>query len=664
MRGSVVRQIGGGFAAALCLLVVMALIALAQIERMHARNATLAQSIPLLEASNDILLQLADEESGLRAYIASGDDTYMSSSDGASLTIVKDFDSIKINGAGRPDLQALMRTFAAQVRSEQQNMDDASDKMDRHDRAGALAQMIAGRSYFARVQDTASAIARNSDAYVALSQRDFELARRTAIATVVGCAALAIVVCILLAWRIGTSIRRRLGSVTRAIDGIVRSDVRALIASFETFSQGDFLHRFVPSAGAIVVSGSDELSLLADRYNDLAGGLREISTAFAGMGDALLGAVTSIDRSADALGESAAGGDENAEGIAGQLELVDAASTRVTAQAAQQEQIARAIEDGMGALHAQALEIASGSRQQASALEGITDASSALAASAQSLIGSGHTLERAVRETNEMVASGRETAVQTQRTAGDLNAAADDSRDVLLALESSTAQIGEIVSQIDAISDQTNLLALNAAIEAARAGEHGRGFAVVASEIRKLAEQAARSTHEIATILPTIRSGVARAAGSASRTSQASKLVLDLAHKTAQALQSIENASDLASGTAGDVAAQVERLYAASGEITRAAQESAAVAAANEASVRAITTVAQDASNQVVRLASGAREHARASAELGEAVAGLERLAQAMRTNARSVEDASRDLRATLGTLVAPGREEIAALVP
>ncbi|WP_198148225.1 methyl-accepting chemotaxis protein [Elstera litoralis] len=229
-------------------------------------------------------------------------------------------------------------------------------------------------------------------------------------------------------------------------------------------------------------------------------------------------------------------------------------------------------------------------RQSSAELTGVVAATNqscvAMATSSDQTL---QTVQMMAAATDELSSSISEIGRQVESSTGISRLAAEEVQSAdktLHDLENATAQIGDIVTLIQAIAAQTNLLALNATIEAARAGEAGKGFAVVATEVKNLATQTAGATEDIQKSVETMRA---------------------LTHAASRTMISVRDRVMETDMRMSSVAVAVEEQTAATRDIARnvsQAAEGAAVIADAISGVTSATGNAAEAANGTLDLSA------------------------------------------------------------
>ncbi|HWT06894.1 MAG TPA: methyl-accepting chemotaxis protein, partial [Xanthomonadales bacterium] len=263
----------------------------------------------------------------------------------------------------------------------------------------------------------------------------------------------------------------------------------------------------------------------------------------------------------------------------------------------------------------------------------------------------GRTLADASRGAERSALSGAQAVEKTVSALRRLDSETDRAAQHIVALETRSGTIADVVDTIDGIAEQTNLLALNAAIEAARAGEHGRGFAVVANEIRKLADRSGDATREIAKSLATIRSDALAAADAVRIARDGMREGTQLAGEADSALREMNEAI----GTAARASEELERrsgaMHEASARLTGSVDGITGATAETAASAVELHRMSAALVDAFTTIAASGEQRAAAAHDAADATGELARAVRRIDASSSSTRESSELLRALVRRL-------------
>jgi methyl-accepting chemotaxis protein len=209
-------------------------------------------------------------------------------------------------------------------------------------------------------------------------------------------------------------------------------------------------------------------------------------------------------------------------------------------------------------------------------------------------------IERRMSETTSLLRDSARKSSVTERQASELIKSID--------------RVSQFAATIRAVAARTNLLALNATIESARAGEAGRGFAVVAGEVKSLADATAKATADIQTKVAEIKA-IASSTGGSVTEMAASAAGID-AHATvvAEALRQQHSATSEIARVMRGFASNAAVMKESIGEASRAASDTADLAAVADQSSQSVQNVADMLHDELEQFLAGLKFSQRLSA--------------------------------------------------
>lgn len=295
-----------------------------------------------------------------------------------------------------------------------------------------------------------------------------------------------------------------------------------------------------------------------------------------------------------------------------------------------------------------------GAQEQARDIEQAVQVAGSLSEGIRQVSGNAQAVTGYADDVTASTRASAQTVQATRRGLEEIRQRVNLSVEKVTEMGSRSEQISSIVTAIQDIAAQTNLLALNAAIEAARAGENGKGFSVVAGEVRKLAERAAASSAEIASIVKGIQRSVTEAVAAMQAGAKEVESGVGLAEKADVSLNGVLRAAEVARQQAEQASQAAIHMESASGGLLAAMKSVARVAERNTAAAEEISAGALEATQAMEQIAAISDQNSAALGSVNARASDVSLRLEEVTTTAAGLNEMAAALQSTISRFRLP----------